>query len=68
LTGQDIAAGLKGQELGDLVLLPSVMCKRDEAVFLDGMAVKQLAEELGTRVEIVDLDQGADDLIEKVLN
>lgn len=68
LTGHDVAAELNGQELGDLVLVPSVMCKRNEAVFLDGMTPDQLSKKLETRVEVVDLDVGARDLIDKLLN
>ncbi|MFZ5639726.1 MAG: DUF512 domain-containing protein [Bacillota bacterium] len=68
LTGQDVVAGLKGQDLGDLVLIPSVMFKRDQEVFLDGMTPGRLAEQLGTRVEVVDLDQGARDFINKLLD
>lgn len=67
LTGQDVAAELKGQNLGDLVLVPSVMCKRDEMVFLDGMKPEELAKQLGVRVEVVDLDRGARDLIDKLI-
>lgn len=67
LTGQDIVSELKGQELGDLVLLPSVMCKRDEAVFLDGMTPGQLAQEIGNRVEVVNLDDGARELVNILL-
>ncbi len=68
LTGQDVVTELKGKDLGELVLVPSVMCKRDEAVFLDGLTPEILARELGTRVEVVDLEQGARDLIDKLLS
>lgn len=64
LTGQDVAAELKGQDLGDLVLVPSVMCRRNERVFLDGMTPEELAEQLKVPVAVVDLDYGAMDLIE----
>jgi len=67
LTGQDVVKELKGQDLGDLALIPSVMCKRDEAVFLDGMTPGQLSAQLGVRVEVVDLDRGARDFIDKIL-
>ncbi len=68
LTGRDVLAGLKGQAAVDLVLLPSVMCKRDEQVFLDGMTPGELSALLGVRVEVVDLHQGAQDLINNVLS
>jgi putative radical SAM enzyme (TIGR03279 family) len=46
LTGQDLLAGLAGQELGAGVLLPSLMLKHDDARFLDDMTVEELANRL----------------------
>lgn len=42
LTGQDLLQGLQGRDLGDGILLPSLMLKHDEARFLDDMTVEQL--------------------------
>jgi putative radical SAM enzyme (TIGR03279 family) len=53
LTGQDIAAALQGQDLGDGILLPSVMLKHGEAVFLDDMTVAELEAQLGTTIQVV---------------
>jgi putative radical SAM enzyme (TIGR03279 family) len=50
ITGQDILANLKGKELGDGILLPSLMLKHDDARFLDDMTVDELAERLGTKI------------------
>lgn len=42
LTGQDILQALAGQDLGDAVLLPSLMLKHDEPRFLDDMTLDEL--------------------------
>ncbi|MBD1900238.1 TIGR03279 family radical SAM protein [Trichocoleus sp. DQ-A3] len=49
LTGQDLLK-LKGRDLGDRILLPSVMLKHGDSCFLDDMTVEQLATELGTPI------------------
>lgn len=61
LTGSDILAALTGQELGDAVLLPSVMLKAGEAVFLDDMTVAELEAKLQTQILSID---GVDGLIQ----
>ncbi|MBM0740199.1 TIGR03279 family radical SAM protein [Phormidium sp. CLA17] len=50
ITGQDILGTLQGQDLGDALLLPSVMLKHDDPRFLDDMTVDDLAMQLGTKV------------------
>ncbi|MHB8170552.1 MAG: DUF512 domain-containing protein [Thermincolia bacterium] len=60
LTGQDLIQGLQGIDLGQQLILPSVMCKAGEPVFLDGITVKQLEEELAIPVEIVDAQDGCE--------
>jgi putative radical SAM enzyme (TIGR03279 family) len=61
LTGQDIFEALQGKELGDGILLPSLMLKQDAAVFLDDMTVVELEKRLGVKITIV---QGIEGLIE----
>lgn len=61
LTGQDIQAALAGQDLGDGILLPSVMLKHGESVFLDDMRVDELEKVLNTQIWIVD---GVDGLLD----
>jgi putative radical SAM enzyme (TIGR03279 family) len=65
LTGQDILNKLQGQSLGDGILLPSVMLKHGEPVFLDDLRVEELAQRLGTKIWIV---EGVDGLIETCKN
>ena len=57
LTGQDMAAQLRGRELGNAVLIPSVSLRAGEdAVFLDDKTPKWLSEQLCTPVVAVDND------------
>ena len=50
LTGQDLQSALQGMDLGDGILLPSVMLKQGERRFLDDMTVEELAGFLKTRI------------------
>ncbi|MGB3204991.1 MAG: TIGR03279 family radical SAM protein [Crinalium sp.] len=50
LTGQDLLDKLQGKDLGDAILLPSVMLKHDEAKFLDDLTVAELATQLKTKI------------------
>jgi putative radical SAM enzyme (TIGR03279 family) len=50
LTGQDLLEGLKGQDLGDAILLPSLMLKHGDTLFLDDMRVEELACWLGSPI------------------
>jgi len=53
LTGQDLVKGLKGKRLGDELLLPSVMLKQGETIFLDDMTLEELCSSLNVSVRIV---------------
>lgn len=50
LTGQDLLTGLQGRDLGDAILLPSLMLKHDDTCFLDDMTLEELAQKLGTPI------------------
>jgi len=54
LTGQDILRTLKGKRLGNLVMIPSETLKEDENIFLDGMTLDFLTQQLSTKVVKVD--------------
>jgi putative radical SAM enzyme (TIGR03279 family) len=60
LTGSDLLAGLEGQELGDELLLPSVMLRQGEPVFLDDFKLEDLQRRLPAPISLV---QGADDFV-----
>ncbi|MCC5621089.1 TIGR03279 family radical SAM protein [Nostoc sp. CHAB 5715] len=61
LTGHDLLLNLKGQDLGDGILLPNVMLKNGESVFLDDMSIEELADKLNTKIFPV---AGVEDLIQ----
>ncbi|MDE7031174.1 MAG: DUF512 domain-containing protein [Lachnospiraceae bacterium] len=53
LTGQDLLAQLKGQVLGERLLLPQNVLKSGERVFLDDMTVEALEKALQVPIDIV---------------
>ena len=56
VTAQDIIAQLKGKELGDVLLIPEVMLRNGEEVFLDDLKISDVEKALQTRVGIVKSD------------
>ena len=64
LTGGDIIKALKNKNLGDAVILPSVMLRDGEEVFLDDVTVSDVADKIQTPVEVVD---GPENLVEVLL-
>lgn len=50
LTGQDLLENLQDRELGDGILLPSLMLKEGDTRFLDDMTVEELAQQLKTSI------------------
>tara|TARA_B100002051_G_C16743311_1_gene645756 strand:- start:2684 stop:4081 length:1398 start_codon:yes stop_codon:yes gene_type:complete len=65
LTGQDLLDGLVGSDLGDELLLPSVMLRQGEPVFLDDMTLESLRKRLPVPIKVV---HGAADIVASVLN
>ena len=66
ITGTDLREQLKGEELGERLLLPCNMLRSGEEIFLDDVTVAELEKELGTEIVIVDED-GAD-LVASILD
>ena len=60
VTGQDLIAQLKGQELGQRLLIPSNMLRAGESVFLDDVTLADVERELGVTVCPVDAESGFD--------
>ena len=56
ITGRDLLSTLKDKPLGERVLIPEVMLKYGEPVFLDDMTVEELSEKLGVPVVPVHVD------------
>ena len=50
LTGHDLLLNLEGADLGNGILLPNVMLKHGELVFLDDMSVSEVAQKLKTNI------------------
>ncbi|KGG16840.1 MULTISPECIES: TIGR03279 family radical SAM protein [unclassified Prochlorococcus] len=64
LTGQDVITGLQNKNLGDVLLLPSVMLKHGEATFLDDISIKEVEENLKIPIKIV---FGPEDFVKRVI-
>ncbi len=56
LTGQDLAAQLRGRDLGEALLLSEHLLRSGEEVFLDDMTVEQLQRTLQVPITIVKSD------------
>ncbi len=56
ITAQDLIAQLKGQELGEQLLLSSATVRRDSDVFLDDLTIPDVERELGVTVRVTDSD------------
>ena len=64
LTGSDLLEGLAGADLGERLLLPAVMLRQGEPVFLDDLSLAQLEQQLPVPVTLL---QDAADLVEACL-
>jgi putative radical SAM enzyme (TIGR03279 family) len=60
LTGADLLQGLAGADLGEELLLPSVMLRQGEPVFLDDTTLEELRRQLPVPIRLI---TGADDLV-----
>ena len=60
LTGSDLLEGLQGRDLGEELLLPAVMLRQGEPVFLDDRRLETVAEQLPVPIRLV---HGADDIV-----
>lgn len=50
LTGHDLLLNLQSEDLGDAILLPSVMLKHGEMIFLDDVSVSEVSQRLGVKI------------------
>ena len=64
LTGQDLLASLPAKDLGDGILLPSLMLKHDDTKFLDDFSVADVSQELGVEIFPV---SGVEELIDQCI-
>jgi putative radical SAM enzyme (TIGR03279 family) len=54
VAGNDIVAALEGREIGSALLLPDVMIKEGEGLFLDDVSLEELGQRLDCRVVVFD--------------
>ncbi|MFZ9147669.1 TIGR03279 family radical SAM protein [Vulcanococcus sp.] len=60
LTGSDLLTGLRERDLGEELLLPAVMLRQGQPVFLDDQTLESVAAQLPVPVDLV---YGADDIV-----
>jgi putative radical SAM enzyme (TIGR03279 family) len=60
LTGADLLRGLDGADLGEELLVPSVMLRQGEPVFLDDTTLEEVRQKLPVPIRLI---TGADDLV-----
>lgn len=65
LTGSDLIEGLAQKDLGQRLLLPSVMVRQGQPVFLDDMGLDTVEKRLGLPITLL---RGADDLVSACLD
>ncbi|NLA84512.1 MAG: DUF512 domain-containing protein [Clostridiales bacterium] len=66
LSGSDIYEGTKGRDLGEEILIPQVMLRKGEDVFLDGWTLSRLIEKTG--LPVVPVPVRGDLFLYKLLN
>lgn len=65
ITGQDLIRQLKGKQLGDKLLLSTVMLKSGEPVFLDDLTVEDVEKSLQIQISIV--ESSGHDFVNQIL-
>ncbi len=65
VTAKDIIEQLKGQDIGQEILIPISMLRHDEEVFLDNLTISDVEKELNTKVVVVEND--GYDFLDKIL-
>jgi putative radical SAM enzyme (TIGR03279 family) len=54
LTGEDLIYGLKNKDLGESIYIPSIMLKFDSDLFLDDKNIKEVEDQLNTKIHVLD--------------
>lgn len=65
ITGQDLLDGLAGKKLGEALLIPQVMLRSGEDVFLDSVSVSEVSTKLG--VPLIEVPNDGFELLDKLL-
>ena len=53
IVGKDLLEQLRGKDLGTKLFIPSVMLRYENDLFLDGVSIDELCEDLGVEIEAV---------------
>ena len=67
VTAKDILDELQNQDLGEYLMLPSVMLKKGEEMFLDGVTLEELTNLLGVETIVLDDNNYGDDFLRFIL-
>ena len=65
ITGQDLIAQLSGELTSEELLLPDVMLRDGEEVFLDDVTLSEISEALQVKITVV--KSGGQDLVDAIL-
>ena len=54
LTGEDLIYGLQNKDLGEAIYIPSIMLKLNTDLFLDDKKIKEVENQLNTKIHVLD--------------
>ena len=54
LTGEDLIDGLQNKDLGEAIYIPSIMLKINTDLFLDDKNIKEVENQLNTKIHVLD--------------
>ena len=54
LTGEDLIYGLQNKDLGEAIYIPSIMLKINTDLFLDDKNIKEVENQLNTKIHVLD--------------
>ncbi|MBR5452175.1 MAG: DUF512 domain-containing protein [Clostridia bacterium] len=66
VTGTDIINQLSGKDLGDQLIIPDVMLRHENDMFLDSITVEELEKKLGVKVHVISTDGAS--LVDALVN
>ena len=58
VTGGDFIARMKQEDKRERILIPDVMLRHGETVFLDDVSVEEAEEKLGMKIDVLKVDGG----------
>ena len=64
LTGQDLIYGLQNKDLGETIYIPSIMLKINTDLFLDDKNIKEVENELNTKISVL---EDSNDIIDTLI-